>query len=331
MVNYTPAKLIEYVRDGLIEQEHLGFIIKISKNVQKIGNDKNYPFYLRSCAKPLQASLLIDYNADNYYNITNEEFAVCCASHAGELCHEQTVKGLLDKIMLGEENLQCSTHKPFSKTAQKKLLIEGLKENALQNNCSGKHAMMLALCKKMNWDIKNYYDINHPLQIAIKKKIYELCEIKKEYPSTKDGCGVPIFAMPLENMIKGYLNLFFNPKYYKIKEAFIKNPYLIGGEDRIDTAIMCANPDLIAKIGAGGLCIVINLKKKEGIIVKIMDCDMKARSIVLIEALKQLKWLDKKMLENPLIKFQNQKNILTLHLEKIGEITPVFNLNMIKN
>ncbi|HNW25396.1 MAG TPA: asparaginase [Candidatus Gastranaerophilaceae bacterium] len=326
MDNYTPAKLIEYIRDGLIEQEHLGFVVKVGKNIQKIGNDKNYPFYLRSCAKPLQASLLIDYEIDKTFNMTDEEIAVCCASHAGELCHTQTIEGLLNKINLSKENLKCSTHVPFSRSAQKKLLIEGLKESVLQNNCSGKHAMMLSICKKMGWEVNDYYNIDHPLQIAIKKKIYDLCEVKKEYTSTKDGCGVPIFAMPLENMIKGYLNLFFDKKYEKIKNAFLNKPYFIGGEERIDTAIMCANPDLIAKIGAGGLCIVINLKKKEGIMVKIMDCDMKARSIVLIEALKQLKWLDKDMLENPLIKFQNQRNILTLHLEKVGEITPVFNL-----
>ncbi len=324
MDNYTPAKLIEYIRDGLIEQEHLGFIVKIDKNVQKIGNEKNYPFYLRSCAKPLQASLLIDYELDIYYNMTDEEIALCCASHAGELCHAQTVDNFLNKVELSKENLKCSTHIPFSKSAQKKLLKEGLKESVLQNNCSGKHAMMLGICKKMGWEINDYYKPEHPLQVAIKKKIYGLCEIKKEYPSTKDGCGVPIFAMPLENMVKGYLNLFFDKKYEKIKKAFLNKPYFIGGEDRIDTAIMCANPNLIAKIGAGGLCVAINLKKKEGIIVKIMDCDMKARSIVLIEALKQLKWLDKDMLENPLIKFQNQRNILTLHLEKVGEITPVF-------
>lgn len=326
MVNYIPAKLIEYLRDGLVEQEHLGFVIKTGKKIQKTGDDKSYPFYLRSCAKPLQAALLVDYGVDKYYDMTDEEIAVCCASHAGELCHVQTVEGFLNKINLPKESLNCSTHVPFSKSVQKKLLKEGLKESVLQNNCSGKHAMMLGICKKMNWSINDYYNLGHPLQIAVKKKIYELCEVKKEYPSTKDGCGVPIFAMPLENMAKGYSNLFFNPKYEKIKNAFLSKPYFIGGEERIDTALMCANPDLIAKIGAGGLCIVTNLKKKESIVVKIMDCDMKARSIVTIEALKQLKWLSPEMLENSLIKFQNQRNILTLHLEKVGFINTLFKL-----
>lgn len=321
MLNYSPKKFLEYIRDGLVEQEHFGLFVKISADgsVCKIGEDNNYPFYLRSCAKPLQAALLIDFGLDKFYNMTSEEIAICCASHSGEPCHVQTVKGFLDKVGVDESYLKCGLHKPLSRVEQNKLLMSGEKENILQNNCSGKHSMMLAICKKNNWDLGTYDEINHPLQVAIKNKIYELCEIESNYPVTKDGCGVPIYAMPLKNMIKGYLNLFLDEKYSKIKEAFINNPYLIGGEDRLDTAIMGVNENLIAKVGAGGLCIVVNLKTKEGLIIKIMDCDMKARAVCLIEALKQLDWLDQNMLKNDLIKSQNKKDILTLHGEKIGE------------
>lgn len=326
MVNYTPAKLIEYIRSGLVEQEHYGFIVKVNSDgqVTKIGDDYSYPIYLRSCAKPLQSSLLIDFEADNFYNLTSEEIAICCASHAGEPCHVDTVKGLLNKISLNESYLKCGLHKPISKTEQNKLLLEGKKENILQNNCSGKHTMMLAVCKKQGFSLDDYYRNDHPLQLEIKKKIYELCEIKEDYPATKDGCGVPIYSMPLENMVKGYLNLFLDKKYAKIKNAFIQNPYLIGGEDRLDTAIMSVNSKLIAKVGAGGLIIVINIEKQEGIIVKISDCDMNARAIVVIEVLCQLGWIDKDMLDSDLIKSQNKKDIMTHQGEKIGQAEPCF-------
>lgn len=325
MVNYTPVKLIEYVRSGLIEQEHFGLFVKLSTDgsIQKLGDDKNYPFYLRSCAKPLQASLLIDFKLDEFYDMTIEEIAICCASHTGEPCHVEVVKGFLNKVGIDESYLKCGTHKPLSKTEQNKLLLSGEKETILQNNCSGKHAMMLAICKKMGWDLKTYDETEHPLQVAIKDKIYELCEIAGDYPATKDGCGVPIYAMPLENMVKGYLNLFLSEKYSKIQTAFIENPYLIGGEDRLDTAIMCANKNLIAKVGAGGLCIVVNLETREGLVLKVMDCDMKARSIVLIHILKQLNWLNEMMIDNDFIKAQNKSDILTLHGEKIGEANVV--------
>lgn len=328
MFNYSPARLLEYLRDGLIEQEHSGFLIKVTSDglVSKIGDDKNYPFYLRSCAKPLQASLVIDFEIDKFYNMTLEEVAICCASHTGEPIHCSTTKGLLDKTELSESALKCGLHKPLNQKEQDKLFLSGKKENVLQNNCSGKHTMMLAICRKNGWSINDYYEKNHPLQIAIKKKIYELCDVKEEFPTTKDGCGVPIFSMPLENMVKGYLNLFLDEKYSKLRDAFKSNPYLIGGEDRLDTAIMTANNNLVAKVGAGGLCIVVNLEQKEGLIVKIMDCAMKARAICLIEALRQLNWLDDEMLENDLIKAQNKTDILTLHGEKIGFAKTVFNL-----
>lgn len=326
MVNYTPVKLIEYLRSGLVEQEHLGLFIKISenRNVYKIGDDKNYPFFLRSCAKPLQAALIIDLELDKFYNMASEEIAICCASHAGEPCHIKTIKRFLDKIKLDESYLKCGLHKPISKTEQNKLILSGESENILQNNCSGKHAMMLGICKKMGWSVNDYFNNAHPLQVAIKNKIFELCEIKTDYPITKDGCGVPIYSMPLENIVKGYLNLFLNKKYSKINDAFVKNPYLIGGENRLDTAIMTVNNNLIVKVGAGGLCLVINLEKHEGLIIKIMDCDQKARAICIIEALKQLSWLDKVMLQNELIKEQNKTDILTLHGENIGEIKTHF-------
>lgn len=367
MVNYSPEKLLEYVRDGLVEQEHYGLIVKVllgstsesqSKpnlkcesrvgllshqrdankaliappyNVFNIGDDKNYPFYLRSCAKPLQASLIIDFGIDETFNMTSEEIALCCASHAGEDSHTQVAKGFLEKIGFDESYMKCGIHKPLSKTERNKLIKEGREENIFQNNCTGKHVMMLAICKKMGvntgWDVDNYDSPEHPLQIAIKNKIYELCEVGTNYPVTKDGCGVPIYSMPLENMVKGYLNLFLNEKYSKIKDAIINNPYLIGGEDRFDTAAMQTNSNLIVKSGAGGICIVVNLEKKEGFVIKIMDSDMKARAICTIEALKQLGWLSNKMMEHDLIKAQNKTDILTLHGEKIGEAIPCFKLS----
>lgn len=329
MVNYFPSILLEFVRDGLIEQEHSGFVLidSLNHSVLKIGDDKNYPFYLRSCAKPLQASLLVDFGLIDFFSMSDKEIAICCASHAGEPCHVETIRGFLDKVGVDESLLKCGLHKPISRTAQDKLLLDGKTENILQNNCSGKHSMMLAICKKMDWDMPTYYEKTHPLQLAIKKKIYELCELKKDYPATKDGCGVPIFSMPLNNMLRGYLNLFTDDKYSKITDAFVSNPYLIGGEDRLDTAIISSGTGkLVAKVGAGGLCIVVNLLEKRAVVVKILDCDMKARAICLIEALRQLGWIDNETLASDLIKAQNKIDILTLHGEKIGEARTCFEL-----
>lgn len=304
----NPEILVKYERDGLIEQEHRGFIVLADKKhaFDFTGDSKNYPFYLRSCAKPLQASLIVDYGLD----LTEEETALCCASHAGEDIHVNLAEQILNKFDLDENMLKCGLHKPLSKTKQTQMLLEGEKENILQNNCSGKHVMMLALCKINGWNLTDYDNPEHPLQIAIKNKIYELCKVTKEYPVTKDGCGVPIMSMPLENMLYGYLNVFCNPKYEKIKNAFLNHPYIIGGEDRTDTFIMQNSNGLIAKVGAGGLCIVVNTREEQAFVVKISDCDMKARELTVCKVLQNLKWAD----------IECGKTIKTLHGEVIGKI-----------
>ena len=301
--NYNPQRLIKCFRDGLVEQEHSGFILTSSL---EIGKSFDYPFYLRSCAKPLQASLIMDYDLD----FTLEEVALCCASHAGESCHVNLAKAMLKKIGLDETYLKCGLHKPISKTALEKMIKNDEQISVLQNNCVGKHIMMLAICKKNEWSLEDYDNVEHPLQKAIKNRIYELCEVQDDFPITKDGCGVPIHSMPLKNMLKGYLNLFLSEKYTKIKNAYRTYPYIIGGEDRLDTKIMQNSNNLVAKVGAGGICIVVNLDKKDGVLVKILDCDMKAREAVMLNMLKYLKWAD--------IPFDNK--IKTLHGDILGEI-----------
>ena len=65
-----PESLVKFIRNGLVEQEHFGYILLANKDkiIDEKGNSNDYPFYLRSCAKPLQASLLIDFGMDKYYD-----------------------------------------------------------------------------------------------------------------------------------------------------------------------------------------------------------------------------------------------------------------------
>lgn len=310
--NTEPAKLIIFNRDGLIEREHFGYIVRCDRErvLEKIGDDKRYPFFMRSCAKPLQASLIIDYELDKKFDMSEEEIAVCCASHAGEKIHVDLVKNLLKKFEISESKLKCGIHEPISPSAHDDLVKNGISPTAVHNNCSGKHAMMLGLCKLNDWDMDNYDNPNHPLQIAIKRKIYELCRVKNDYPVTKDGCGVPIFSMPLENMVEGYLTLFTDEKYVKIKNAFLNNAYIIGGETRTDTMIISNSENLIAKVGAEGLCVVVNTELEEGFIVKICDSDMRAREFVTVDLINNLNWA----------KINLSHNITTNHGDVIGKI-----------
>ena len=305
---------IEYVRDGLVEELHEGLFMLSTEPYDTI------PYYLRSCAKPLQATLLIDYGID----LTEEELALCCGSHAGEECHIRVAKQILEKFEIDEKYLKCGVHLPLARSMQDKMLLRGEKARAIHNNCSGKHIGFLVICKTKGWDMETYDRPEHPLQIAIKNKINTLTSLpcptgegSKEgatqpYPVTTDGCGVPILSMPLKNMLIGYKNLL---QYEKIINAIQKYPYIFGGENRLDTEIIEKTHGLIAKVGAGGLCIVFNVKEQIGFVVKINDCSMEARRLAVLEMINRLGWGN--------IEFD--KTIKTLHGQVVGEIIVHYN------
>ena len=306
-----PAILTQHIRNGLVEEGHFGYIVHADskKILFSAGDTQNEPFYLRSCAKPLQVSVIIDYDLD----FNDKEIALASGSNAGEHCHEEIARSLADKIGIRETDLKCGIHEPLSKTRQKEMIINGEKANVFQNNCIGKHLTMLALCKKLGLATENYDDINHPVQQIIKSKVNLFCRVDKEYPITKDGCGVPILSMPLENIVWGFLNMFSDDKYSLVRRAILENPYIFGGEDRTDTKII-QETDLISKVGAGGLCVVINPEIREGFIVKISDCDMRAREIVAFDYIKKLGWGN----------YNPDKLIKTLHGEIVGEVKTFF-------
>lgn len=288
---------VDYIRDGLVEEFHEGLYMLSSELYE------TSPYYLRSCAKPLQATLLIDYGID----LTSEELALCCGSHAGEECHIRIARQILEKFDIDESLLKCGVHAPLARSMQDKMLLRGEKPTAIHNNCSGKHIGFLVISKKKGWDMTTYDKPNHPLQIAIRDKINQMCEVEQPYPITTDGCGVPILSMPLKNMLIGYKNLL---NYTPIIQAIRNNPYFFGGENRLDTEIIEKTDNLIAKVGAGGLCIVFNIKTKEGFVVKINDCSMEARRIAVLELINNLKWAS----------LEFDKTIKTLHGQIVGNI-----------
>ena len=296
---------VEYVRDGLIEEEHEGVWVT-AKPIKGFSPDNTHdtPYFLRSCAKPLQASLLIDYGIE----MTPDELALCCASHAGEDCHIKVATKLMKKFKLNESMLKCGIHAPLSRGMQNRMIVRGDEPTQLHNNCSGKHIAFLAMCDKNGWNMTNYDDPNHPLQKAVKEKIYSLCGVTKEYPMTTDGCGVPIVSMPLKNLAQGFVRLL---EYPQILQAIKANPYIFGGEGRTDTEIISKTENLVAKVGAGGLCVVLNVKECNAFVVKINDASMEARRFALFEIINRLGWGE--------IKYDNR--IKTIAGKVVGQVT----------
>lgn len=324
-----PELLIKVNRANLVEKQHFGFIIVTDKNekiISEIGKSNETPFFLRSCAKPFQALPVITSGTFKKYNFSLEELAVCCASHVASKEHIKFIQNILNKTNLSEKHLKCGSHDPIDTELKNHLIKNDLQSKDIHNNCSGKHAGMLAVCINNGWPLDNYLDFTHPLQIEIKSIIEKYCNIANP-PSSLDGCSAPVYAAPLHKIGAGFLRLFLSDKAEYIRKAYKQNPVLIGGKGRLDSSIIeASNGKLISKVGADGLCVVINPEEEKALIVKIIDADQKARSITTIECLQQLDWLNAAELNNESIKSLHDKTVKNFKDILVGEIEPVFKI-----
>jgi len=300
--------LAKVIRGETVESIHRGHAIAVDgegKVHLKFG-DPDTVTYFRSASKPFQAMPCITSGAADEFGYTSEEIALACASHSGEPMHVRVVASMLVKAGLAESDLMCGLHLPFNEKESERLLRENVNLTQLFNNCSGKHAAMLAFAKHINADTDRYLQTRHPIQQAIRKTISNFCEIPVDQIAIGiDGCCAPNFAMPLSAMARGFLNLVASRTDFadndvrsaaaRIVSAMVKHPELIGGTERLDTLLMQAAPGkFISKVGADGvwLCGVLPCEeylKGLAIALKIEDGDDKrARPVVAVEILKRL-------------------------------------------
>ena len=111
-----PELLLVQKRENLIETEFYGFVVfaDCKKNISYCGNPQKYPFFHRSCAKPLQAAVADESGTIGYFDLSPEEIAICCGSHTGEKIHVETLKNLLKKGDLDEKDLKCPKIPPLN-------------------------------------------------------------------------------------------------------------------------------------------------------------------------------------------------------------------------
>jgi len=336
--------LVEVRRGAITESRHRGHIVVVTPDelvVSYAGSPENVTF-LRSSAKPFQAVPLLVSGAADHFGFTDEEIALACASHNGEPIHIKIADGMLKKIGLGPEALKCGIHEPYSQKAAADLRAAGASPNVLHNNCSGKHAGMLAVAKHLGAPIEDYDLPESPVQLAIGRVVSEFSGIAVEDLAVGiDGCGVPVFGITMKAMALAFARLVSPPKEFdsktreacaRIVKVMTRYPELIGGtSDRLDTEIMKAAPGLVvSKVGAEGVYTAGILQSEDwpqglGLALKIEDGDdHRARPTVVIEALRQLGVLRDESLEAvsryAFFPVKNRRG------EVVGEIRASFNL-----
>lgn len=301
-----PRVLAKVIRGETVESAHRGHLIVIDgdgNTVASIGDPKTVTFF-RSAAKPFQAIPCITSGAADEYHFSEEEIALACASHSGESRHVRIAGLMLERIGLNEAHLHCGSHLPFFEKEAERMLRAGEYATQLHNNCSGKHAAMLAFAKHTEADINTYELSENPVQQAILEAVAQFAEFPlAKIKTAVDGCCAPNFALPLYAMAQSFMNLMRPEKFdqktqdaaARIVSAMVNHPELIGGSERLDTMLMqAAEGKIISKVGADGvwLCGVLPSEQYPtglAIALKIEDGDDKrGRPVVAVEVLRKL-------------------------------------------
>lgn len=299
--------LAKVMRGGTLESVHRGTIIAVDRDGEKVAEigDSSAVTFWRSAAKALQAIPLITSGAADAFGFSEKEIALACASHSGEYFHIETAQEMIEKTGLSKSALRCGSHLPFDKKTAKAMIRADEKPTQLHNNCSGKHAGMLAFAKHIGANLETYLSLENPIQKAILETVSIFTEISlNEIKLGIDGCSAPNFAVPLNSMALAFAKLVNPPENFdedlknackRIVSAKTRDPEIVSGSGRLDTKVMQAlEGKIICKIGAEGVWSAGILPCEKwsnglGIALKIEDGDdNRARPVVAIELLRQL-------------------------------------------
>ncbi len=269
------AQLANATRGGVLDNVYHGCASVVDAEGQVIFSlgDPDYRAFIRSAAKPLQALALVELGGIEAFGLTDAELAIICASHSGGDLQVQMVRRVLDKIGLDESALHAG--------------------GGIEDNCSGKHAGMLALAKLAGHSIEGYFEPDHPIQAIILERVSAMCGLPLEQIDVGiDGCGAPIFAMPLANMALSYCRLsngdLSSPASAKaisrIARAMQNHPELIGG---LDLREIC-DGKIVAKAGASGCYCAGFCGRNIGFAMKVADGSSEAILPVFSEVARRL-------------------------------------------
>ncbi len=344
---YVP--LVEAWRGDMVESVHFGAIAVVDPEggLRHHAGDPETPIYLRSIAKPAQALPLLMSGAAGRFGLTAAELAVIIGSHNGETVHLEAVRSILGKIGLGEDALLCGAHAPYHKPTANDLRRRGIAPSVLHNNCSGKHAGMLALAIHLGAPTGTYLEPDHPVQVRIRAAIEMLAGLPPGGARlATDGCSAPTFGMPLRAAALLYARLvaaaggaLLDPgargaaataelasAARRAIEAMRRHPEMIAGDDRLCTALIrLGRHGLVAKIGAEGVYGLgfASDGKPLGLALKIADGEgHRSRTTAVVEALRQLGVLEEDEARRIAGQFvgdlRNRRGLV------VGRVQPVF-------
>lgn len=314
-------ELVHVYRGKYIENIHRGDIVIVDKNLKVLTEygDKEKNTFIRSSAKPIQAIPFIRNNGHEKYKLSGEEIALMCSSHGGEEKHVSVLKQMVKKIGLELSDVQCGESEPMNNEEKIRMIKNKIAFTVLNNPCSGKHLMMIGYSKLLGIDYKGYYDIKHRVQQDMVDVIAEFSELNKDSIGIAvDGCGVPVFRLPILNMAIMYSKLGDSDSSTRIiTKAMTENSYYVAGTGRLDTIIMEETKGrILAKLGADAVYCMTDLEKQHGIALKVESGNIKVLDILVPKLLRKHDYINS--IEEEAIMNRLHLNILNKRKEVIG-------------
>ena len=238
--------------------------------------------FWRSSFKPFQALPLVE-GAAPRFGLSREALALCCASHGGTPRHLEVVRGILERIGRDESDLACGPAAPLDRDAARRVDREDGVYEPIHNNCSGKHAGMLAMAIHGGWPTEGYAEYDHPVQRRIREGLARWLDVDPERLSwAVDGCGVPTPYLSVRQMARAYARLVRSAARSagaarEVVTAMTEHPILISSDGRLSQRLMGATGGrVLAKEGAEGVLCAAGRDAGWGMSLKVRDGSRRA-------------------------------------------------------
>ncbi|MNB67403.1 L-asparaginase II [compost metagenome] len=329
--------LVKEFRAGLMECAHSGHIAMVGENgvLKGYAGDPGFVAFTRSSAKPLQAIPGIRGGIAGKFGFTEAEIALMTASHRGEDYHLRTLESMEAKTGIEESCMICAASYPLDESSHEKA-IRGADKRKGYHNCSGKHMGMLSYAKSKGYPLKGYEHPEHPVQREVLQAVAYMAGLtEKEITLGTDGCGLPVFALPLTGLAHAYLKLSC-PELVEdaatreavkaITSAMHAHPEMVAGHGRLDSLLL-EDSNIIAKGGFKGVYCFGLREERLGFAFKVLDGSEEEWGLIVRTILQQIGYRNRLTLKKLEDAFPQE--ILNDEKMTVGRAEPVFHLELI--